>query len=69
LCIFGFDEEGKIFVESIHPGVTKEQVIENTGFDVGDLESVPFTTEPTDEELYLLRNVVDPNRLLLGETE
>lgn len=67
LCIFNFDEEGKIFVESIHPGITKEQVIENTGFDVGNLDDVPFTTEPTEEELYLLRNVVDPKRLLLGE--
>ena len=69
LCVFAFDEEGKDFVESIHPGVTKEQVIDNTGFNVGDLSGVPFTMEPTESELYVLRNIVDPNGLLLGRNE
>lgn len=65
-CIFSFDDEGKIFVKSIHPHVTKEDLIESTGFDLGSLDDVPVTPAPTEEELYLLRNVVDPNGLLLG---
>lgn len=65
-CIFSFDEEGKLFVESIHPGVTAQDVIENTGFDLGDLSDVPQTKIPTEEELYILRNLVDPNHILLG---
>lgn len=67
LCIFSFDHAGKIFVESIHPGVSKEELIENTGFDIGDLENVPFTAEPTDHELRLLREEVDPRGILLGD--
>lgn len=69
LCIFGFNEEGKIYVDSIHPGVSKEEVIENTGFDVGDLSDVPITKEPTDEELKILRQIVDPNGILLDHGE
>ena len=66
-CIFAFDEEGRIFVESIHPGVSKQDVIDNTGFDVGDLSNVPETPAPSSEELDILRNEVDPKGILLGE--
>jgi glutaconate CoA-transferase subunit B len=63
-CIFSFDDEGIIYVKSIHPGVTKRDVTENTGFDVGDLSNVPLTSEPTDEELRILREDVDPKGIL-----
>lgn len=69
LCIFSFDEEGRLFVESIHPGVSPQDVIDNTGFDLGDLSAVPETEAPSDEELALLRVKVDPGRILLGEEE
>lgn len=64
-CIFGFDEDGRIRVESIHPGVAPEDVAENTGFDVGNLANTPTTPEPTEEELALLRGKVDPKSILL----
>ena len=67
LCIFGFDKDGKIFVKSIHPGVTADEVRENTGFDLGDLSGVPFTEEPSLEELKLLREDIDPKGILLGQ--
>ena len=41
----------------------------NALFNVGDLSGVPFTMEPTESELYVLRNIVDPNGLLLGRNE
>lgn len=63
-CIFSFDAAGVLFVQSIHPGVTKEDLIENTGFDLGDLRNVPVTPEPTGEELRIIREEVDPNRIL-----
>jgi glutaconate CoA-transferase subunit B len=68
-CVFAFDDEGKIYVRSIHPGVTAEEVIESTGFELGDLSNVPTTPEPTDEELRILREEVDPNGLLLARPE
>lgn len=68
-CIFSFDEAGRIRVDSIHPGVSPEELTESTGFDVGDLSGVPVTPEPGEEELALLRTKVDPNGMLLGRSE
>jgi acyl CoA:acetate/3-ketoacid CoA transferase beta subunit len=46
-------------IASVHPGVTVEQVQAETGFPL-IAEDVPTTREPTDEELKLLREVLDP---------
>jgi acyl CoA:acetate/3-ketoacid CoA transferase beta subunit len=45
---------------SLHPGVTVDQVGEATGFELTVPDEVPATREPTDEELRLIREVVDP---------
>jgi acyl CoA:acetate/3-ketoacid CoA transferase beta subunit len=47
-------------VASVHPGVTVEQVQEQTGFPLVVPDDVAVTREPTDEELKLLREVLDP---------
>ena len=52
-------------VESLHPGVTREDIIENTGFEMlfaGDLQ---ITAEPTAEELRILREEVDPQGTII----
>lgn len=65
-CIFGFDKEaGAIRVQSIHPGVTVDELRECTGFDLGPLKGVPVTASPTAEELEVLRREVDPKGILL----
>ncbi|MFF0018396.1 CoA-transferase subunit beta [Streptomyces sp. NPDC005374] len=46
---------------SLHPGVTVEQVREATGFDPVIGDEVPYTREPTDQELELIREVLDPH--------
>ncbi|HDD25031.1 MAG TPA: 3-oxoacid CoA-transferase [Chloroflexi bacterium] len=43
-----------------HPGVTVEQVIENTGFELLIADSVGQNDPPTAEELRLLREEIDP---------
>jgi acyl CoA:acetate/3-ketoacid CoA transferase beta subunit len=45
---------------SLHPGVTVDQVREATGFDPVIEDEVPYTREPTDQELELIREVLDP---------
>lgn len=65
-CIFAFDDAGKIGVQSIHPGISKEDLVENTGFDLGDLSEVPRTLEPTAQECRILREEIDPKGILLG---
>jgi acyl CoA:acetate/3-ketoacid CoA transferase beta subunit len=48
---------------SVHPGVTVEEVVENTGFELAVPSEVPTTREPTDSELMIIRNVLDPKNL------
>ncbi|WP_031223635.1 CoA-transferase subunit beta [Streptomyces roseochromogenus] len=47
-------------LRSLHPGVTVEQVAEATGFPLTIPDEVPYTREPTDAELRLIREVIDP---------
>jgi glutaconate CoA-transferase subunit B len=66
LCVLGFDNVSReMQVESLHPGITPLQVKENSGFDISINENVKQTDLPTMEELQLLRNNIDPNRLYI----
>jgi glutaconate CoA-transferase subunit B len=47
-------------VLSLHPGVSLEQVQAATGFRLEESEAIHQTNPPTDEELCLLREEVDP---------
>jgi glutaconate CoA-transferase subunit B len=60
LCQMDFDPETKrIRLATVHPGVTVDQVVENSGFDLIIPDKVPTTEFPTCEELELLR-AIDP---------
>jgi glutaconate CoA-transferase, subunit B len=48
-----------------HPGVTVQEVIDNTGFELIIPERVPVNDPPTDLELHLLREEIDPQRLYI----
>ncbi|MFF4228375.1 CoA-transferase subunit beta [Streptomyces sp. NPDC001820] len=48
---------------SLHPGVTVEQVREATGFNLVIGDDVPYTREPSADELRLIRAVIDPEGL------
>jgi len=62
LGIFGFDEKSKrMRLETLHPGVTVEEVKERTGFELLIPDKVPYTKPPTDEELRNLREL-DPDQ-------
>jgi glutaconate CoA-transferase subunit B len=47
------------------PGVTVEEVIENTGFKMLIAEHVEHNPPPTAEELRILREEVDKDRLYI----
>lgn len=69
LCVIGFDQESKrMTVESLHPGVTRSKVEENTGFELLWPRVVPVTDPPTEEELRVLRDEVDPYRYIIGRS-
>lgn len=66
LCVMNFDNVLKrMQVESMHPGVTKLQISENTGFDIMFDSNLKQTDLPSENEIYLLRNVIDPQKLYI----
>ena len=52
-------------LESLHPGVSVEQVLDNTGFDLPVPDRTPVTEAPGADELETLRSI-DPERNFLG---
>jgi glutaconate CoA-transferase subunit B len=67
LGVMGFDDATKrMQVEYLHPGVSFDQVQEKTGFEMGKAEDVRETEPPSEYELRVLREQVDPNRYLIG---
>ena len=58
LCVMDFEEESKrMRLKSAHPGVTVEQVIANTGFELIVPERVPVTE--AERQLRVLRTRID----------
>jgi acyl CoA:acetate/3-ketoacid CoA transferase beta subunit len=67
LALMGYDPVTKrMRVETLHPGVTRQDMIENTSFEILFTEEIPTTPEPTIEELEILRKEVDPLGLIIG---
>lgn len=48
---------------TLHPGVAPEEVRENTSFEISGLDRAGETRLPTDDELRLIREVIDPKAL------
>ncbi len=64
--IMGFDEAScKMYLKGCYPGITPEQILENMEFDI-DISRAQDVPPPTEEELALLRDKCDPQRLILG---
>ncbi|MEU2031676.1 CoA-transferase subunit beta [Nocardia amamiensis] len=68
LGVFDFGGPGNTMrARSLHPGVTADEVAENTSFDIVGLAEAGETRTPTAEELRLIREVLDPEKI--RETE
>jgi glutaconate CoA-transferase subunit B len=60
LCVMDFGgPDHQMRLVSLHPGITVEQVVENTGFEICVPDSVPTTAAPTAEQLEIIRQL-DP---------
>jgi glutaconate CoA-transferase subunit B len=58
-CVFRFHpDRARFSLESVHPGETVESVRDATGFAFDVAGDVPFTPDPTPEELALLRGPI-----------
>jgi len=67
LAVMGYSEESRrMQVLSLHPGVTADQVRSATGFRLEFADRTATTEPPTEEELRILGEEVDPHRYILG---
>lgn len=68
LAVMGFDPVSRqMRVESLHPGASREDIIVNTGFEIGFAEGLSVTAEPSENELRILREQVDPEKRITGK--
>lgn len=70
LAILGYEDQTKrMEVVSLHPGVTLEHVRAQTGFTLNMRQPLETTLPPTEVELRILREEVDPHRYIIGRGE
>jgi glutaconate CoA-transferase subunit B len=69
LALMGYDRGAqgsfRMRLEAVNPGVSVEQVVENTGFELLIRGEIPTLDPPTDQELQLLREEIDPQKLYI----
>lgn len=67
LGVLGFDQSTRrMKLLAIHPGVTVEEVEENTAFELLIPDQIDTTKPPTEQELRLLREEIDPAGIVIG---
>jgi len=65
LAVYDFaTPDRRMRLRSVHPGVTVDEVVANTGFELVIEGKIPTTRGPTDEELRLIRERIDPKGVL-----
>lgn len=68
LCVMDFEEVTKrLRLKHLHPGVSLEMVLDNTGFELVVPDHVAETPQPLAEELDILRRRIDPRGFLARE--
>jgi len=68
LGVFDFETpDHRMRLRSVHPGVSVDEVVEQTGFELAIGDEVPESRLPDAAELRLLRETIDPAGLSAGE--
>jgi len=68
LGVYGFDEATKkLKLISLSPGVSIDEVRENSSFEIIIPATVKTSPEPTEEHLRILREEIDPAGIVLGK--
>ena len=66
LAVLGYEDNSKrMQLLALQPGVSVEEVIENTGFELLLADEIGANPAPTQEELRLLREEVDKDKLYI----
>jgi glutaconate CoA-transferase subunit B len=61
------DESGELVLTALHPGATVEQAKQNTGWELKTASQLRYTDPPTQDELRILHNELDPDGIYLKE--
>jgi len=70
LGVLDFDTpDHRMRLVSVHPGVSADSVVENTGFELIVSSDGPETRVPTDGELRIIREVLDPKGVAAREVK
>lgn len=68
LGVFDFETpDHTMRLRSVHAGVTPDQIVQNTSFELVIENDVPETRAPSDEELRIVREILDPNSFAARE--
>ena len=57
--VLRFGTDGEAYLASVHPGVSVEEVLENTGWTLRVADELVETPAPSDDELDVMREI-DP---------
>jgi glutaconate CoA-transferase subunit B len=61
LGVYRFDEQsGEMVLAGLHPGITLDEVHQSSGWDMRVADDLRQTPPPSDEELRLIREELDP---------
>ena len=63
LGVFRFGEDRRMYLAEIFPGITVEQILDNTGFEIDVSQAIP-TILPREDIIHVLENKVDPMRIM-----
>lgn len=61
------DVTKEMYLAAVHPGVKVEHVLERTGWPLKVADKLNTTSPPTEAELKLIREVLDPKKIYLKE--
>ncbi len=68
LGLYGFDDKtGRLKLVSLHPGVSIDEVQDNSSFDIELPPTIITSSEPSDRDLKILRQEIDPAGIVLGK--
>ena len=62
--VFKFGDDKRMYMDKIFPGVSKEEVVENTGFAI-DVSQATLYEVPGEEIFRVLVEEVDPDRVMI----
>ncbi|HEX4819734.1 MAG TPA: CoA-transferase [Acidimicrobiales bacterium] len=70
LCVLDFEPaDHRMRLRSLHPGVTIDEVVAATGFELVIPDSIDETRLPSDDELRLVDDVIDPDGARYNEVK